>query len=64
MKALMVCLGLESGAAGWKTHTNPLSYGGTPVKVYFKWAIHSRHLFFFTYFRLLNTVDSRLKIKA
>ena len=26
----MVCLGLEPGAAGWKTQTNPLSYGGTP----------------------------------
>ena len=27
----MVCLGLEPGAAGWKTQTNPLSYGGTPT---------------------------------
>ena len=26
----MVCLGFEPGAAGWKAHTNPLSYGGTP----------------------------------
>ena len=25
----MVCSGLEPGAAGWKTQTNPLSYGGT-----------------------------------
>ena len=25
----MVYLGLEPRAAGWKTHTNPLSYGGT-----------------------------------
>ena len=25
----MVCLGLKSGAAGWKVQTNPLSYGGT-----------------------------------
>ena len=24
----MVCLGLKPGAAGWKAHTNPLSYGG------------------------------------
>ena len=24
----MVCLGFEPGAAGWKAHTNPLSYGG------------------------------------
>ena len=31
IKALMVCLGLEPGAAGWKTQTNPLSYGGTPL---------------------------------
>ena len=30
----MVCLGLEPGAAGWKTQTNPLSYGGTPKKVW------------------------------
>ena len=28
IKALMVCLGLEPGAAGWKAQTNPLSYGG------------------------------------
>ena len=28
----MVCLGLESGAAGWKAQTNPLSYGVTPKK--------------------------------
>ena len=26
----MVCLGFEPGVAGWKTLTNPLSYGGTP----------------------------------
>ena len=26
----MVRLGLKPGAAGWKVHTNPLSYGGTP----------------------------------
>ena len=26
----MVCLGLESEAAGWKGQTNPLSYGGNP----------------------------------
>ena len=25
----MVCLGLKPGAARWKAHTNPLSYGGT-----------------------------------
>ena len=30
-KAYMVCLELESGVAGWKTQTNPLSYGGTPL---------------------------------
>ena len=27
IRALMVCLGLEPGAAGWKVQTNPLSYG-------------------------------------
>ena len=26
----MVCLGLEPGAAGWKSQMNPLSYGGIP----------------------------------
>ena len=29
IKALMVCLGLKPRAAGWKAHTNPLSYCGT-----------------------------------
>ena len=27
----MVSLGLESGAAVWYAHTNPLSYGSTPL---------------------------------
>ena len=26
----MVCLGVESGVAGWKAQTSPLSNGGTP----------------------------------
>ena len=30
LKAHMVCFGFESGAAGLKTQTNPLSYNGTP----------------------------------
>ena len=30
IKAYMVCLGLEPGAAGWKAQTNPLSYGNIP----------------------------------
>ena len=31
-------LGLEPGAAGWMTQTNPLSYGGTPEMLfYFCW---------------------------
>ena len=34
-KVLMVCLGLEPGAAWWKVQTNPLSYGGTPNSKYF-----------------------------
>ena len=29
----MVWLGIESGAAGWKVKTFPLSYGDTPQKV-------------------------------
>ena len=28
----MECLGVEPGAAWWKAQTNPLSYGGTPLK--------------------------------
>ena len=28
-KALMACLGVEPGLAGWKAQMNPLSYGGT-----------------------------------
>ena len=31
----MVYLGLEPGAAGWKTQTNPLSYGGTPFNSFY-----------------------------
>ena len=31
----MVCLGFEPGAAGWKSQTNPLSYGGTPCTLFF-----------------------------
>ena len=30
-KVLMVYLGLEPGAAGWKAKTYPLSYGSTPT---------------------------------
>ena len=30
IKAYMVCLGFEPGAAEWKVQTNPLSYDGTP----------------------------------
>ena len=30
IKAQMVCLGLEPGAAKWKAQKNPLSYGCTP----------------------------------
>ena len=30
IKALMVCMELEPGAAGLNAQTNPLSYGGTP----------------------------------
>ena len=38
-KAWMVCLGLESGAGGWKSQMNPLSYGGIPNKFFiFNWA--------------------------
>ena len=31
----MPCLGLEPGAAGWKLQTNPLSYGSTPLLLFF-----------------------------
>ena len=33
MKVWTVCLGLKPRAAGWKAHTNPLSYGGTPTSI-------------------------------
>ena len=33
-------MGLESGAAGWKAWTNPLSYGGTPFYVEFLYFGH------------------------
>ena len=32
----MVCLGLKPGAAWWKAQTNPLSYSGTPSKVFWQ----------------------------
>ena len=32
-KALMVCLGLEPRAGGWKLQTNPLSYCCIPTQV-------------------------------
>ena len=49
------CLGLKTRAAGWKVQTNPLSYGGTPNRIYIQWQFvikmgHSRPLFL--YFRL------------
>ena len=31
----MVDLGLEPVVAEWKVQTNPLSYGGTPSKIFF-----------------------------
>ena len=31
----MVCLGFEPMAAGCKSQTNPLSYGGTPKAFYY-----------------------------
>ena len=33
-KVQMACLGLEPGAAKWQAQTNPLSYGGTPTKLF------------------------------
>ena len=33
IKAEIVCFGLKPRAAGWKSQTNPLSYGGTPIFV-------------------------------
>ena len=29
----MACLEVKPGVAGWKPQTNPLSYGGAPVKL-------------------------------
>ena len=34
IKAQMVCLGFEPGAAGWKAQTDPLSYGGTHQSIF------------------------------
>ena len=34
-KCRKTCSGLESGAAGWKVQTNPLSYVGTPLNDFF-----------------------------
>ena len=53
IKAQMVCMGVESGATGWKAQTNPLSYGGTPLFVfsyYFLlfWTRYIIWCFFFT----------------
>ena len=30
-----MCLGFEPRAPGWKVQTNPLSYGGTPILIFF-----------------------------
>ena len=35
----MMCLGSEPRVAGWKTQTNPLSYGGTPITADTLWAL-------------------------
>ena len=34
IKVLVVCMGFEPGAAGWKAKTNQLSYGGTPFELF------------------------------
>ena len=34
-KALVLWLGLEPGAAGWKAQTNPQRYDGTPQAKFF-----------------------------
>ena len=47
-KAQMVCLGFEPGAVGWQAYTNPLSYGGTPHKLFFKMGHRSLFLFIFS----------------
>ena len=51
IKAQMVCLILEPETAGWKAQTNPLSYGGTPIKQFnkvwnFHWAVGRRRMSF------------------
>ena len=35
----MLCLELEPRAVGWKTQTNPLSYGGTPALNVVNWIL-------------------------
>ena len=39
MKAQLVCLGFEPGAAGWKAQTNPLSYGGTSNTSFYQFGL-------------------------
>ena len=51
IKAYMVCLGLEPGAAEWQAQINPLSYGGTPKIIHFAfseriWPRQSAAVFF------------------
>ena len=36
---MIVCWGLEPGAAGWLAQTNPLSYGGRIARVEFLWTL-------------------------
>ena len=44
IKASMVCLGFEPGAAEWKAQTNPVSYSGTQLSIVLKMG-QSRPLF-------------------
>ena len=51
----MVYLGLEPGVTGMKAQTNPLSYGGTPNKIFISLPCNEETLYsvmvdFFNYF--------------
>ena len=59
----MVCLGVEYGAARWKAQTNPLSYGGTPLReIFLNGPTPASFLFIFVLFK--QTIQSLQQINV
>ena len=58
IKVLIVCLGLELGAAGWKAQTNPLSYGGTPIGVF----VQFLHMFLVYFLSIYSSLFVHIKV--